>query len=410
MPNEAAKKSLKELMSELSAQATEDLMTAHERGKKVCWASAVIPQEFLLAMDIEVGYPESQAAVIAAKGETERYLSAAMEMGYSNDICSYARIGLGYASIMECDAMPLPKPDFLICINNACQVMGKWFENVAERFQIPLILIDAPYNTQTVVTADRIEYIKAQFRDLIQKLEVICGKPFNYQKLYEVMEVSRQTAAAWKKVIGYPSMVPSPMNGFNESNYMSQVLTNRGKPRTVELLNAIAQEMEEHIANGTSQVRHEQKYRIFWNGILCWPYLSYIAKILKEHNIIFCVAPYALNWLLEYDAEDIDGLARVYANRNTNCCTETNVEARAKIMEDYHIDGILYHLNRSCKSGAMSLPEIVRQIYAKNGIPYMIFDGDQSDPNNFSKAQFEMKLQALVEAMESNRQKRGESS
>ena len=408
MPNEEPKISLRELMKKISDQASEDLMTAHERGKKVCWASAVIPQEFLLAMDVEVGYPESQAAVVAAKGETERYLSEAAALGYSNDICSYARIGMGYSSIMECDAMPLHKPDFLICINNACQVMGKWFENVAERFQIPLLLIDAPYNTEEEVTQDRIDYIKEQFQELIQQLEIICGKPFNYEKLYQVMETSRRTAAAWKRVISYPSMVPSPMNGFNESNYMSQVLTNRGKERTVELLNAIADEMEMHLANGTSQIRYEQKYRVFWNGILCWPYLSYIAKMLKQYNIVFCVAPYAFNWLLEYDAEDIDGLARAYASRNTNCCTETNVNARARIMEDYHIDGILYHMNRSCKSGAMSLPEVVRQIHEKNGIPYMIFDGDQSDPNNFSKAQFETRLQGLIEAMDAAREKRGE--
>ena len=38
----------------------------------------------------------------------------------------------------------------------------------------------------------------------------------------------------------------------------------------------------------------------------------------------------------------------------------------------------------------------------KNGLPYVSFDGDQTDPRVYSPAQYETRVQALVEMMEAN--------
>ena len=44
--------------------------------------------------------------------------------------------------------------------------------------------------------------------------------------------------------------------------------------------------------------------------------------------------------------------------------------------------------------------EIQRRITEKSGCPSVIFDGDQTDPRVFSEAQYETRIQALVEMME----------
>lgn len=33
------------------------------------------------------------------------------------------------------------------------------------------------------------------------------------------------------------------------------------------------------------------------------------------------------------------------------------------------------------------------------GVPYVIFDGDQTDPRNFNEAQFDTRVEALAEMM-----------
>jgi benzoyl-CoA reductase/2-hydroxyglutaryl-CoA dehydratase subunit BcrC/BadD/HgdB len=44
--------------------------------------------------------------------------------------------------------------------------------------------------------------------------------------------------------------------------------------------------------------------------------------------------------------------------------------------------------------------EVQRRIEQETGIPSVVFDGDQTDPRNFSEAQYETRVQALVEMME----------
>ena len=48
--------------------------------------------------------------------------------------------------------------------------------------------------------------------------------------------------------------------------------------------------------------------------------------------------------------------------------------------------------------------EVQRRITDKMGVPSVIFDGDQTDPRVFSEAQFETRIQALVEMMEKNKE------
>ena len=44
--------------------------------------------------------------------------------------------------------------------------------------------------------------------------------------------------------------------------------------------------------------------------------------------------------------------------------------------------------------------ETAERIQEKNGLPYVSFDGDQTDPRNFAPAQYDTRVQALGEMME----------
>ena len=47
--------------------------------------------------------------------------------------------------------------------------------------------------------------------------------------------------------------------------------------------------------------------------------------------------------------------------------------------------------------------EMSRQIGEECNIPVSNFDGDQADPRNFSEAQYDTRVQALAEIMESRK-------
>ena len=48
--------------------------------------------------------------------------------------------------------------------------------------------------------------------------------------------------------------------------------------------------------------------------------------------------------------------------------------------------------------------EAQRQISANTGAAYTIFDGDQADYRNYSEAQFETRIQGLVEVMKAKKE------
>ena len=57
-------------------------------------------------------------------------------------------------------------------------------------------------------------------------------------------------------------------------------------------------------------------------------------------------------------------------------------------------------MNRSCKVMDMQQAELQRRVTEKTGVPYVSFDGDQSDFRNYSEAQFETRMEAFTEVMD----------
>ena len=87
---------------------------------------------------------------------------------------------------------------------------------------------------------------------------------------------------------------------------------------------------------------------------------------------------------------------------------DEGVDRLKRLVEDCRADGIIYHSNRSCKIMDFRQYETQRQIEKLTGVPSVMFDGDQGDPRVFSEAQFETRLQALIEMMEARKaQKEG---
>ncbi len=71
------------------------------------------------------------------------------------------------------------------------------------------------------------------------------------------------------------------------------------------------------------------------------------------------------------------------------------------------VEGAIIHINRSCKHWSGNMYELERQLREKVGIPTVTFDGDQPIRELFSEAQYETRIQGLVEIMRENKRKKG---
>ncbi|NLN06930.1 MAG: 2-hydroxyacyl-CoA dehydratase [Firmicutes bacterium] len=396
----------KQRLKEIAEKVTREAWEAKKRGEKIGWCASNFPQEITTTMGIPVVYPENHAAAVGAKGGGQRMCEYAESMGYSSDLCSYSCINFAFTDIGECQELNIPLPDFLLCCNNICNCMIKWYENLAFKLDIPLLLIDIPRLSNFTCDDDRIRYIRAQFDDCILKLQEITGKTWDEEKFKKVMDISLRSSKAWLKAVDYAKYVPSPYSGFDIFNNMAVACVARGTEEAAEAFEQLAEEYEANVKNGITTFKGEEKYRVLFEGIACWAYLGFTYRTLRDFGINITSTIYGPAFSFLY--QNVDELMAAYSYVPNCNCFEREVELRVKDAIAKKVDGAIIHMNRSCKNWSGKLYELERQLRLQAGIPTVVFDGDQCDPRAFSEAQFITRIKALIEIMEENRRKKEE--
>lgn len=400
------KKPAKIVLREIAAKAYQDAYDAKARGEKIGWCASNFPQEIPETLGLKVVYPENQAAAIGAKGGGLAMCEHAEgELGYSNDLCAYARISLAYADLGKCPngEQDMPLPDFVLCCNNICNCMTSWYENLGRTLDIPVIMVDIPYNDKFDVDEKRTDYIRAQFGEAIKQLEDITGKKWDDKRFEEVMDISRRSAQWWLKAASYCNYVPSPLNGFDLFNHMAVAVVARGKEEAARAFQQLAEEYEQSVKEKKSTYKVEEKHRVLFEGIACWPYLRATSAPLKEAGVNVTATVYAAAFGVLYD--NTAELMQAYNKVPNSVNLERAVKMREDACRDGKVDGAIVHINRSCKLWSGIAPEMARRIERDLNIPVVLFDGDQADPRNFSEAQYATRIQGLVEIMDGNKQK-----
>lgn len=406
--------SAKQLLAYYQAKLDEEAREAKENGGLVCWSASVAPSEFCVTMGIAMVYPETHAAGIGAKKGALDMLEVAERKGYSIDCCSYGRVNMGYMELLKeqaqtgktpeklevSPAAKVPLPDLVITCNNICNTLLKWYENLAAELNIPCIVIDVPFNHTMPIPQYAKEYIAEQIKDGIAQLEEICGKKFDWDKFLEVQKQTQRSVYQWNRIAKMSSYKPSPLNCFDLFNYMALIVCARSKDYAEITFKKFADELEENLKNGIFAFKGAEKTRITWEGIAVWPYLGHTFKSLKSLGSIMTGSCYPGLWNLEYTPGDLCSMGEAY----TRIYINTNLDNKVKVMLDVirggKCDGVAYHLNRSCKLMSFLNVETAEILKNETGLPYVSFDGDQTDPNSFSPAQFDTRVQALAEMME----------
>ncbi|MEA4934184.1 MAG: 2-hydroxyacyl-CoA dehydratase family protein [Lawsonibacter sp.] len=399
------------MLNEQTNALFENARQAKERGEKVGWSASIFPQEIAETLGLNVLYPENHSAGIAARHQADPFLQECEgALRYNNDLCAYAKVNLAYAAVLNGESeIELPdggkmvKPDFLLLTNNICNQLTKWSENLAMQMNIPVFFIDTCYNPFDYVTETRVRYVRAQIDQLIHDLCAFTGKTWDEERFKEVMKISQRNSCLWERANDLMEHKPAPIGGFELFNYMSAMVCNRGKESSTAVLEQLNAEIEQHIEEGTSTFPVEEEYRISWDGIACWPYLSHNLRTLKKYGVNMVASSYGKAWAIEY--EDLDGMARAYCFASTNGDNATTmISRRMEALKKFGCEGTIYHVNRSCKVMDCQMMEVQRQLSAQTGVPFVSFDGDQADYRNYSEAQFETRIQGLVEVMKQTKE------
>ncbi len=383
----------------LMADYYKEAKTAYRNGKKVAWITSGGPVELLHCFDVIPVYPENHGAMCGATHMAAGLAEIAEERGYSRDLCSYARADIGSMMTKGGPIGGLPRPDMLVCCNNICGTVLKWYEEAARFFSCPLFILDTPF-----VRGDApdysIDYVEAQMREYIAFLEEHTGIPFSDERFVEVAAKSLYALSQWKEVLACSEHRPAPMNCFDAFIHMAPIVTLRGTQTVIDYYQGLLDEMHERVEQGIAAVPGE-KHRLLWDNIPIWYEMSSLSDLFASLETCLVADTYTSAW--SFDKIDIDRPIRSFAEAYTdiflNINLERMVDKAVSLARRYQADGMIMHSNRSCKPYSLGQYDNARAFTERTGLPVLILEADHTDSRQYSKAQAEERIRAFVETL-----------
>jgi benzoyl-CoA reductase/2-hydroxyglutaryl-CoA dehydratase subunit BcrC/BadD/HgdB len=393
----AAYKKMKELMTLYYIEAK--TTTA----KPIAWLTSGAPVEFVYAMDVLPVYPENYAAMCAASHQSVELMEAAEAAGFSQDLCAYARTDFGQDILQGGPAGGLPKPDFLVCSTNICKTVIKWYEVVARKVNAPLFIVDTPF-LHDGLTPELVRYTMSQFADFEEFLAGFLKRPFDRERLMRVLELSRDGAAWWKKILYLCRRVPTPFTSLDSFIHLAPIVTLRGTQACVDYYKLLYEEVAARAAAGTPAVPGE-RYRLLWDNLPVWFKMRHFEKFFEARGCALVATTYANSWggigdFGNVQASDaLEALAVSYLNIYINFGFADRINYLRQLIDEFSLTGFIMHSNRSCKPYSVGMYRLQEEVARLSGKPGVVIEADQNDPRVFSDAQVETRLEAFIESM-----------
>jgi bcr-type benzoyl-CoA reductase subunit B len=380
---------------------------ARQNGKFVAYVNAFTPVELLYAMDFIPIYPENHAVILGARRISLEVAPEAEKLGYSVDLCSYARCDIGSIITGKSPTFGLPKPDLLLVSNSQCGTLTKWFEVLSRMYGAPMVLIDVPHSGNGERDQEAEKYIKGQLMELVDVLEGISGKTLDPERLKETIRLSREASDLWTKVLLSATHKPSPITVFDEFIAMAPIVAQRGTKVAVDFYAKLLDELEDRIAKGIGAVSRE-RFRLFWDNLPIWPELRRLSEFLDSRGAALVTSLYTWAWatLAVGEEDPFQDWAEQYLY-TANLHLQRRIETYVEYAKEYCLDGFLYHSNRSCKMVSQDIPELRRAVTERTGIPGVIIEGDHNDPRLYSIESIESKIETFLEVLEGRKHREG---
>jgi bcr-type benzoyl-CoA reductase subunit B len=393
----------------LSAKKMRDIMTlyyidaktAAENNKKVAWITSGGPVEPLIAMDIIPVYPENHGAMIGASKMGVDLCEKAERMGYSSDVCSYARSDISCATVNGGPIGGLPKPDMLVCCNNICGTVMKWYEIQARYFRVPLFILDTPF-CHTEFSGEAKRYVLKQIEEYIVFLEEACGRKMDRDRMEAVGRLSVEGQRIWQAVLDTAVNKPSPLTAFDAFFHLALIVTLRGTQQAVDYYKMLLEEMNERVKEGVGAVKNE-KYRLLWDNLPIWYRMKWLSDKFADHDACLVADTYTSAWCgsMKYMDENnfLDSMAEGYTRIYLNIGVDEMARIVMEMVDKYDADGIVMHSNRSCKPYSFGQYDIQSIVEREKGIPSLMIEADMVDERSFSESQIETRIEAFMEMM-----------
>ncbi len=385
--------------------------------------------EILRSFDLPVVFPEINSLQTAVRHVAHEYLDEAEDYGYSPDICGYVKadvaVQLGGG---KHPAGKIPRPSIAV-LTNACNTYIKWAEIWERLYDTRVFTLDIPgtRGAGSLATLGSVaggsvshdndqRYVEAQIRELISTCEDITGKRFDIDRLREVLGHCNTVSASWKRIIDLNRTQPAVFNALTDGTiYLGVANGLRGTPEAAKYFADLVEEMELKAAEGIGTL-DEETYRLTFVGVPCYPIFRRFNEMFSDWGGVFVNSTYLWfasgggNLGFQYDLErPIESLAEgvLLATRDAMDSMFFNDRIVGAMIEDFAIDGVVYHPIKSCRTVSTGLADGRRVLMEEHDVATLFLESDMMDRRVISEAQMKNRVDAFFEGLQSRRLRSG---
>ena len=376
--------------------------------------------ELLRVFDLPIVMPEINSLQTAVRRVAHEYLDQAEDYGYSPDICGYVKADV--AVQLRHGEHPMgriPRPALAV-LTNACNTYIKWAEIWERMYHIPIFTLDIPgtracgkqtWPGEPDFENDR-QYVLAQVKELITVCEEVTGKKFDIDRLRETLQHANVMSRGWRRVLELNQSRPSVFNALTDGTiYLGVSNGFRGTEEGAKYFEDLVEEMELKAAQGIGTMT-EEKYRLLFVGVPCYPIFRRFNELFSEWGGTFVNSTYL--WFAaggvaqgyEYDlSRPLESFAEgvlIYV-RNAMDSMFYQEQALAQMIDPFHVDGVVYHPIKSCRTVSTGLADGRRALMASRDIASLFIESDMMDRRVVSEAQLKNRADAFFEGLASRR-------
>jgi benzoyl-CoA reductase/2-hydroxyglutaryl-CoA dehydratase subunit BcrC/BadD/HgdB len=370
--------------------------TAQQEGRLV-WVTSGFPVEIPVSMGLYPVYPEQYGAIVGSEKVGPQVCGFAEELGFSQELCSYARSSIG--SIQKPDQSPmygLPTPQALLTCNNICGTVLRWYEAVSQMTGAPVYALDTPPLEDTQ-PSHHLAYVRSGLEGLITFLSKHFNRPFDEAQLENTAYLSNDAINLWVEILNSCKNKPSPLNCADRFIAMAPIVSMRGTREILTYYEALLQEVKMRIKQGLGAIR-EERVRLLWDGIPPWFSIFSFFNGLAQRGVVFPADTYTHAWSGGIERGDVlESIARTYSNVYLNKGLVAKIEEMCELIKDFDLEGFVLFSNRSCKRYSIGQMITKEEVTARTGVPGVLIEGDMTDSRVLNEAQVQTRIDALLE-------------
>lgn len=409
------------------------VFAAKEEGKKVVWYNGTYIPPFFHSHDLVWVHGEAWSAMLAARHQEVGAQARGDQRGYDRELCSYARTHIGQM-LIEMDKaraeggaaledprmeamMKLPPPDMIVNAYPYCSSGQQWDDITYRVFgkkvpmftiQIPLLWggrSDAGY-MQGEEWHQRSRYVADQLIELTRFLEANTGRKFDFDRLSDTMGYIKKAAELRLEGMEMCKARPAPASFFDWIVSIAPMSFLPGDQNIVDYFQGVKEEITQRLLAGEGAVKDE-KYRLFFDGMMNWNKVGWLADKFAQVNACVVAGRYThMSFWQEPQLIDLKdpilGMAQNYLVCPNNHGAPIMIGEIEKHCDYYEIDGVVCHASRTCR-GMTNSQFLIAGSAKKYGRQAMFFEGDVADESFYKDELLNVRLEAMVEAMEAKR-------